>query len=46
MVMARFPLRRQKASIRRRERLSHLHDAPESQGAQGKESLRQGSKEP
>ncbi len=46
MAVARFPLRRQKAGLRGRVWLSHLHDAPESQGAEGKEGLRQGSEEP
>ena len=36
MAVARFPLRRQKAGVRGRVRLQHLHDAPESQGAEGK----------
>lgn len=40
-------VRREKAGLRGRERLSHLDDALESQSAEGKESLRQeGSEEP
>src|SRR5215216_1572586 len=46
MAMAGFPLRRKKASVCRRVGLSHLHDAPESEGSERKEGLRQGSKEP
>ncbi len=43
MAVAGFPLRRKKAGVRGRERLSHLHDAPESQGSERKEGLRQGA---
>jgi hypothetical protein len=43
VALAGLPLRRKKACIRRRVRLSHLHDAPESQGTEGEKGLRQGS---
>jgi transposase len=43
VAVAGFPLRRKKASVCGRIRLQHLHEAPESQGAKGKEGLRQGS---
>ena len=46
MAVARFPLRRQASGIRGRVRLQHLHDTFESSGSEGKEGLRQGSKEP
>ena len=43
MAVARFPLRCEEAGVRGRVRLQHLHDAPESEGAEGQEGLRQGS---
>ena len=46
VAVARFPLRRQASGIRGRVRLQHLHDTFESSGSEGKEGLRQGSKEP
>jgi hypothetical protein len=42
VAVAGFPLRRKKACIRGRIWLQHFYEAPESQGSQGKESLRQG----
>ena len=38
MAMAGLPLRRKKAGVRGRVWLQHLHDAPESQGSEGKEA--------
>ena len=35
--MAGLPLRRKKAGVRGRIRLQHIHDAPQSEGSQGKE---------
>jgi transposase len=46
LAMAGLSLRCPAAGVRGRERLSHLHNAPESQGGQGKEGLRQGAEEP
>src|SRR5215217_3520933 len=46
VAVAGFPLRRQAASVRGRIWLQHLHDAPESEGSEGTESLRQGSQKP
>ncbi len=46
MAVAGIPLRRQAPCIRGRERLSHLHDAPESACTQGQESLRQRAAQP
>src|SRR5919112_1318918 len=47
VAVASFPLRRKKkAGVRGRIRLQHLHDAPESEGPEGKESLRQGPEKP
>src|SRR5215213_2686285 len=46
VAVAGFPLRRQAASVRGRIWLQHLHDAPESEGSEGTESLRQGTQKP
>src|SRR5215217_1949125 len=46
VAVAGFPLRRKKAGVCGRIWLQHLHDAPESEGSQGKESLRQGPEKP
>ena len=46
MAVAGFPLRRKKAGVRGRERLSHPHGAPESSGSERKEGLRQGAAQP
>jgi hypothetical protein len=46
VALASFPLRRSAPRIRGRVGLSHLHDAPESEGSEREEGLRQGSKEP
>jgi transposase len=43
VAVAGFPLRRKKACVRGRVRLSHLDDAPEGSGSERKEGLRQGS---
>ena len=44
--VAGFPLRRGTPRVRGRERLYHLHDAPERQRSERKEGLRKGSQEP
>jgi transposase len=46
MAVAGFPLRRSASGVCRRERLSHLHDAPAGASTQGREGLRQSSQKP
>src|SRR5215210_803668 len=46
LAMAGFPLRRPEVSVRGREWISHLHDAPEGASAEGREGLRQGPEKP
>ena len=46
MAVAGFPLRRQAARVRGRVGLQHLHDAPEGEGSEREEGLRQGPEQP
>jgi hypothetical protein len=46
VAVAGFSLRRQEAGVRGRVGLSHLHEAPSRQSAEGEEGLRQGPKKP
>jgi hypothetical protein len=46
VAVAGFSLQRREAGVRRRERVSHLHDAPLRQGSQRGAGLRQGPSQP
>ncbi len=46
MALAGFPLRREALGVCGRERVSHLHEAPEGASAQRREGLRQGPEKP
>jgi hypothetical protein len=46
VAVARIPLRRQALGVRGRIGISHLDGAPESQGSEREEGIRQGTAQP